>query len=86
MRRRLLLVLAGAAALAAPPGARAADHLYLDASTRSAAPSRAGGSPCTPARATSTPTDEAGDPSPLTRGGYVRVRLVRRGRARRRAA
>ena len=80
MRRWLALAAAGAAAFAAPGGARAADHLYLDASTR------LGGTlagwrlsvhvDSGDVYSTSDPSPV--DVSPLTRGGFVFVQLARR--------
>ena len=80
MRRWLALVAAGAAALAAPGGALAADHLYLDVSAR------LGGSlagwrlsvhvDSGDVYSTSDPTPV--DPASLTRGGFVFVQLTRR--------
>jgi hypothetical protein len=78
MRRRLLFVVAGAAALAAPAGARAADHLSLDASTRLGGALSGWRLAVHADSGDLYATDDAGEPSPLTRGGYVRVRLVRR--------
>ena len=80
MSRRVALVGAVVAALAAPGGARAADHLYLDASTalggRLAGWRLAVHVDSGDVYATLDPSDF----SPLTRGGYVRLRLVRRAR------
>jgi hypothetical protein len=78
MRRRLLLVVAGAAALAAPAGTRAADHLDLDASTPLGGALSGWRLAVHVDSGDVYATDEAGEPSPLTRGGYVRIRLVRR--------
>ena len=77
MRRRLLLVVAVAAALAAPGAARAADHLSLDASTRLGG-ALSGWRLTVHADSGDLYATDDVDPSPLTRGGYVRVRLVRR--------
>jgi hypothetical protein len=79
MRRcRLALVVVGAAAFAAPAGARAADHLSLDASTRLGG-ALAGWRLAVHADSGDVyATDDPATQSPLTRGGYVRVRLVRR--------
>ena len=61
-----------------PAGARAADHLYLDASTRLGGALSGWRLAVHADSGDVYATDEAGEPSPLTRGGYVRVRLVRR--------
>jgi hypothetical protein len=78
MRRRLLLVVAGAAALAVHAEGRAADHLYLDASTRLGGALSGWRLAVHADSGDVYATDDPGAPSPLTRGGYVRVRLVRR--------
>jgi hypothetical protein len=78
MRRWLAVALAGAAALAAPAGARAADHLSLDASTRLGGVLAGWRLAVHADSGDLYATDDPAGQSRLVRGGYVRVRLARR--------
>ena len=78
MTRRVALVLAVLTALAVPDVAHAADHLSLDAATPLGGALAGWHLAVHVDSGDLHATDDAADVSPLTRGGYVRIRLVHR--------